>query len=160
MNASCRWTPARSDAPPSFEASGLQARRRSFAVGGAPPTAENVDSMDVRLVQLLGSFGAARNQYVLARLEFALRHPADLPPPVIDRLLEPSERALREEWPQLEGQLDAALAFVRKWERSRRVAAAKDESGRYLQRSLRELDQYSRGIRWVLTVTEREHESG
>lgn len=113
--------------------------------------------MDVRLVQLLGSFIAARGQYALARLEFAMHHPADPAPPLIDRLLEPSERALREEWPRREAQLEAALAFARIRERSQRKAAADaDESFRRLLRPLRELDQYARAIRWVLTVTETE----
>lgn len=101
--------------------------------------------MDVRLVQLLGSFSTARNQYALARLEFAIKHPKESAPPVIDRLLEPSERALREEWPKLEEQLGAAVAFGERHKRDRS-----------LQRPLRELDQYARAIAWVLTVTETE----
>jgi hypothetical protein len=111
--------------------------------------------MDVRLVQLLGSFIAARNQYALARLAFAMRHPDDRAPPVIDRLLEPSERALRQDWPRLEKQLGAALAFTRDLERSRQELAAHDEEYRWLQRSVRELDQYARAIAWVVTVTEK-----
>jgi hypothetical protein len=110
--------------------------------------------MDVRLVQLLGSFITARSQYTLARLEFALSHPDDPAPPVIDRLLEPSERALREEWPHLESQLESALRFADTLERGRRKALSRDEGFRQLQRSLRELDQYARAIRWVVTVTE------
>jgi hypothetical protein len=110
--------------------------------------------LDVRLVQLLGSFIGARSQYALARLEFAMNFPASPAPPVIDRLNEPSERALREEWPLLERQLEAALAFANRAERARREALMKDEGYRYLQRSLREMDQYARAIRWVRTVTE------
>lgn len=112
--------------------------------------------MDVRLVQLLGSFIAARNQYALARLEYALRHPADPAPPVIARLGEASERALRDDWPSVEAQLGAGLAFAADLERRRRAGAAEDESSRFVQRSLRELEQYARAIRWVLTVTETE----
>lgn len=109
--------------------------------------------MDVRLVQLLGSFIAARNQYALARLEFAMRHPRQPAPPVIDRLEEASERALREEWPNLENQLGAGLAFGASMERTLR-GSAHDAALRVLQQTLRELDQYARAIRWVLTVTE------
>ena len=110
--------------------------------------------MDVRLVQLLGSFIGARSQYALARLEFAMHFPAAPAPPIIDRLQDASERALREEWPELERQLEAAIAFAQKAERARRDALMKDEGYRWLQRSLREMDQYARAIRWVRTVTE------
>jgi hypothetical protein len=98
--------------------------------------------MDVRLVQLLGSFVGARGRYVLARLEFAIRYPAEPAPPLLDRPSEPHEHALREAWPKIEIQLEEAQAY-----------AGRFESG-LLQRSLTELDQYARAIRWVLTVTE------
>ncbi|HEY1655491.1 MAG TPA: hypothetical protein VGF86_10280 [Candidatus Tumulicola sp.] len=110
--------------------------------------------MDVRLVQLLGSFVAARNQYALARLEYALRHPEEPAPPVIDRLPEASERALREDWPRLETQLGDGLAFAAVLERRRRDGGRDDPTARYVQATLQELDQYARAIRWVLTVTE------
>jgi hypothetical protein len=110
--------------------------------------------VDVRLVQLLGSFITARNEYSLARLEFALRHSNAAAPPVIDRLSEPSERALRDEWPSIESELEAAVAFARDFERRSTVAAIAHVSYRRLDRSLRELDQYARAIAWVLTVTE------
>ena len=116
--------------------------------------------MDVRLVQLLGSFIGARSGYALARLELAMHFPKDPAPPVIDRLDEPSERALREQWPRLEAQLEAALVFAKELERSKRRRIAKDEGYRWLQRSLRELDQYARAIRWVITVTETESDRG
>lgn len=114
--------------------------------------------MDVRLVQLLGSFITARSQYALARLEFAMKHGTDAAPPVIDRLLEPSERALREEWPNLETQLEAAIEYVRRLERTRTSRGGGDDSFRWLQRSVRELDQYARAIRWVMTVSEKDAE--
>ncbi len=101
--------------------------------------------MDVRLVQLLGSFIAARSQYSLARLEYAMEHPSAPAPPVLDRVAEASERVLREDWARLEMQLEHALAFVKR-----------DSSCDLLTRSVRELDQYARAIRWVMTVTERE----
>ncbi|HTU83005.1 MAG TPA: hypothetical protein VMF61_12795 [Candidatus Acidoferrales bacterium] len=111
--------------------------------------------MDVRLVQLLGSFIAARSQYSLVRLEFAMHYPAEPAPPVIDRLAEASQQALREGWPHLEVQLDSALAFASQLERSKRgKPLARERDFRALQQSLRELDQYARAIRWVLTVTE------
>jgi hypothetical protein len=113
--------------------------------------------MDVRLVQLLGSFITARSEYALARLEFAMHFPADEAPPLIDRMLEPSERALREEWPNQEEQLEAALAFLKRLERSKRAQLLGDEGFSRLQRALRELDQYARAIRWVMTVSESEH---
>lgn len=116
--------------------------------------------MDVRLVQLLGSFITARSQYALARLEFAMHFPDDPAPPVIDRLAEPSERALRDDWPNLERQLEGGLTYAKRLEGSKREALLKDEGYRWLQRSLRELDQYARAIRWVLTVTESEANDG
>jgi hypothetical protein len=114
--------------------------------------------VDVRLVQLLGSFITARSQYTLARLEFAMQFPADETPPVIDRLSDPSERALRDEWPAVEEQLERAMAYLKALERSKRPRLAKSEGFRWLQRSIRELDQYARAIRWVLTVSESETE--
>ena len=114
--------------------------------------------MDVRLVQLLGSFITARSQYALARLEYAMKHGHDAAPPVIDRLFEPSERALREEWPALEAQLEAALAYLKRIERAPGHRGGKDESFRWLQRTVRELDQYARAIAWVMTVSENETE--
>ena len=114
--------------------------------------------MDVRLVQLLGSFITARSQYALARLEFAMHYPDEPSPPLIDRLEEPSERALREEWPDVERQLDAGMAFLKELERAKRAPLRKDEAFRWLQRSLRELDQYARAIRWVITVSESDAE--
>ena len=115
---------------------------------------ENSSCMDVRLVQLLGSFIGARSQYSLARLEFALHYPRSKAPPVIGRLAEPSERALREEWPLLEKSARCGAPLRAKAERRRRRKLMKDEAYRWLQRSLREMDQYARAIRWVLTVTD------
>ena len=63
-----------------------------------------MDYMDVRLVQLLGSFITARSEYALVRLECAMHDPALPAPPVIDRLSDASERALRDEWPAIEQQ--------------------------------------------------------
>ena len=87
-----------------------------------------------------------------------MHFPDDDAPPVIDRLLQPSERALRDEWPHLERQLDAAVIYLKELERSGRPSLKGDEGFRWLQRSIRELDQYARAIRWVLTVSESETE--
>ena len=112
--------------------------------------------MDVRLVQLLGSFIAARSEYALARLECAAQDP-DLPsPPLIDRLSEASERSLREEWPIVERQLEAALAYGKLLARNVGSRWQEEHAYRALDRILRQLDQYARAIRWVLTVTESE----
>jgi hypothetical protein len=110
--------------------------------------------MDVRLVQLLGSFISARSEYALARLECALHAPELPPAPVIERLTDASERTLRTEWPAVERQLDAALAY-RKQLRGR--AGSDDQrraAFRTLDRTLQELDQYARAIRWFLSVTQ------
>lgn len=112
--------------------------------------------MDVRLVQLLGSFTSTSSEYALARLECAM-HLTDLPaPPLIDPLSEPSEAALRTEWPAIERQLDSALAFAKLIEKDRAMTYREDAACRNLDRVLKELDQYARAIRWVLTVTDRE----
>jgi hypothetical protein len=79
------------------------------------------------------------------------------PPPPIGRFSEPSERALRDEWPEIESQLERALADLKRRERSRTQPAAPDERHRRLAGSLRALDQYARAIRWVLTITESPH---
>lgn len=112
--------------------------------------------MDVRLVQLLGSFMRTTDEYALARLECAM-HEAGLPaPPVIRAISEPTEAALRLQWPTAERQLEAALAFAKLVEKNKGSMYAQDAAYRTLDRVLRELDQYARAIRWVLTVTERE----
>jgi hypothetical protein len=112
--------------------------------------------MDVRLVQLLGSFITARSEYALARLECSMRDPELPSPPIIDRLSEASERALREEWPIVERELDAALAFGKLLARNLGKRWQSEPAYRNLDRVLREMDQYARAIRWVLTVTESE----
>ena len=110
--------------------------------------------MEVRLVQLLASFISVSADYALARLEFALRDPALPAPPVIERLPDASEESLRGRWPQVEAQLDAALAYAKHLPPSRSNDDEKGPSA-WLCRTVREMDQYARAIRWVLTVTER-----
>ena len=112
--------------------------------------------MDVRLVQLLGSFIRARGDYALARLECAMIDDATPPPPIIDRLADASEVTLRVQWPVVERQLDEALQYGKALSRVKHRTYEREAGYRALDRSLRELDQYARAIRWVLTVTENE----
>jgi len=110
--------------------------------------------METRLVQLLGSFVATTSSYCLARLEFAMRHPDSAAPPLIDRLSEGSEATLRSQWEGVEAQLDAARRFVRCLDDPRRKRGDYDPSFAWLQRTTRELEQYARAVRWVMTVEE------
>jgi hypothetical protein len=108
--------------------------------------------MEARLAQLLGSIISTTTAYALARLEFALRH-SDLPsPPLIDRLSDASAATLQEQWTQIERQLDEARAFLSRHDDRRRKRAVYDASFAWLQRTTRELDQYARAVRWVMTV--------
>jgi hypothetical protein len=110
--------------------------------------------MEVRLVQLLGSFITTTSAYALARLEYAMRHPEQPSPPVIDRLSDASEFTLRAEWDRVERQLEAARRFVREHDDSRGKRAVYDATFGWLQRTTRELEQYARAVRWVMTVDE------
>ncbi len=112
--------------------------------------------MDVRLVQLLGSFIRARGDYALARLECAMLDDTASAPPMIDRLADASETTLRVQWPVVEQQLDDALKYGKLLGRTKHRIYQSEPAYRALERSLRELDQYARAIRWVLTVTETE----
>ncbi|HEV3092749.1 MAG TPA: hypothetical protein VGX91_15005 [Candidatus Cybelea sp.] len=110
--------------------------------------------MDVGLEQLLNSFAEAHGQYTLARLELALHHPAKPAPPVVGGIAESYEGDLRARWPEIETQLEDALAFVDRLERGRRRRRAPDRALRTYARMLRELDRSVRAIRWALTVGE------
>lgn len=111
--------------------------------------------MEVRLVQLLASFIRVGSEYSLARLEFALSHPDLAAPPVIDRLPDASEQTLRTVWPHIEDQLEAALAYAKQLAHPAGSAGRDDAAAGWLKRTAKELDQYARAIRWVLTVTEK-----
>ena len=111
--------------------------------------------MEVRLVQLLASFIRVSADYSLARLEFAMSHPDAPAPPVIDRLPDASEGTLRGVWPRIEDQLEAARVFAKQLPPARGSQDKKDASAAWLRRTVKELDQYARAIRWVLTVTEQ-----
>ena len=110
--------------------------------------------MEVRLVQLLASFIRVSGEYALARLEFSMHHPGAAPPPLIDRPPDASEETLRKRWPGIEQQLEQAQVHLKQL---RGAAGIRDEdiSTGWLRRTVQELDQYARAIRWVLTVTER-----
>ena len=111
--------------------------------------------MEVRLVQLLASFIRVSADYSLARLEFAMSHPLAPAPPMIERLPDASEATLRSVWPQIEAQLEAASAYAKHLPASRSSDGQEDVAAGWLRRTVKELDQYARAIRWVLTVTEK-----
>jgi hypothetical protein len=110
--------------------------------------------MEVRLVQLLGSFITTTSAYTLARLEYAMRHPDSPAPPLIDRLSNASEESLRMEWERVERQLERARRFLKEHDDARGKRAVYDPSFGWLQRTTRELEQYARAVRWVMTVDE------
>lgn len=115
---------------------------------------EDPAGMEVRLVQLLESFVSATSAYTLTRLEFALRNPRSSIPPVIDRLSEASSATLRAEWPRIETQLETAHHDVRRLDDQRGKRAVYDPFFAALQRNVRELEQYARAVRWIMTVEE------
>jgi hypothetical protein len=105
-----------------------------------------------RLVNLLSSFIRGSGDYALARLEFSMRFAGRPAPPLLERLPDASETTLRESWDGMEAQLGAAVAFVRQVESSWGAEERGDPAFRRLRRTVRELDQYARALRWVLTV--------
>ncbi|HEY5350196.1 MAG TPA: hypothetical protein VIJ64_10700 [Candidatus Lustribacter sp.] len=112
--------------------------------------------MDQNLVRALSSFITRSSDYSLARLEFATRNPQLPAPPILDRLPDASERTLRQRWEELERQLDVIMAFIREFDEAGSRVAGDDVTFRWLARTAKELDQYGRALRWVLTVTERD----
>ena len=110
--------------------------------------------MEVRLVQLLGSFITTTSTYALARLEYAMRHPESPSPTLIDRLSDASEGTLRTEWENVERQLELARRYVKDHDDARGKRAVYDNTFAWLQRTTRELEQYARAVRWVMTVDE------
>lgn len=111
--------------------------------------------MEVRLVQLLASFIEVSSDYALARLELTYRHPDLAPPPLLDRLADASEETLRLQWDDVETQLAAALTYLKQIESDQGNPIRTDRAYEWLSRCLRQLDQYARAVRWVLTVTEQ-----
>jgi hypothetical protein len=110
--------------------------------------------MEVRLVQLSASFIRVSSEYALARLEVAMERPDSPAPPAIDRLNDASERTLRTKWPDIERQLDAARTYAKHLAPAGSIVESTARG--WLRRTVQELDQYARAIRWVLTVTETE----
>ena len=108
--------------------------------------------MNPRLVNLLASFLRGSSDYALARLEFSMRFGGRPAPPLLERLPDASEAALRERWDGIEAQLGAIVAYVQQVESSWSPEERTDPAFRWLRRTVRELDQYARALRWVLTV--------
>jgi hypothetical protein len=108
--------------------------------------------MNPRLVNLLASFIRGSGDYALARLEFSMRFGDRPAPPLLERLPDASEATLRERWDGIETQLGSIVAFVRQVESSWAAEERSDPAFRWLRRTVRELDQYARALRWVLTV--------
>ena len=111
--------------------------------------------MRQRLVRLAASFIGTTSDYTLARLEFAMKHPEAGVPPTLTRLPDASEEALRASWDAIETQLETVLAFVKRTDADPRTTLRSDPAYQWLKRTARELDQYARALRWVLTVSER-----
>ncbi len=108
--------------------------------------------MNPRLVNLLASFIRGTGDYSLARLELSMRFGERAAPPVLERLPDASETTLRERWDEIEAQLGAIVAYVRAAESSWPADERADPAFGRLRRTVRELDQYARALRWVLTV--------
>jgi hypothetical protein len=83
-----------------------------------------------------------------------MRHPESPSPPLIDRLSDASEGTLRSEWDRVERQLDLARRYVKDNDDARGKRAVYDSTFAWLQRTTRELEQYARAVRWVMTVDE------
>jgi hypothetical protein len=105
-----------------------------------------------RLVNLLASFIRGTSDYALARLEFSMKFAERPAPPLLDRLPDASEATLRDRWDDIEAQLATIVAYVRQVEAAPTAQERSDPAFRWLRRTVRELDQYARALRWVLTV--------
>jgi hypothetical protein len=105
-----------------------------------------------RLVNLLASFIRGSADYTLARLDFAMRFERYAAPPLLARLPDASEKTLAEHWDGVEVQLANILSYVKQLELTCSTDERADPAFLRLRRSARELDQYARALRWVLTV--------
>lgn len=112
--------------------------------------------MDVRLIQLLTSYIETAGVYTLARLDLATSQPQAALPPPLPRPSTASETALRDEWPAAECALEAAVAYLRRAGHGQVRVDRTHAAYGWVERCVRELDQYGRCIRWVLTVSERD----
>jgi hypothetical protein len=112
-------------------------------------------ALEERLHRLLASVVEREADYVLARLELSWRHPQAEVPPILPRLADASESALRSRWDEVERGLEEVGRFVRRIDGDRRISTRSDPAFLRLRRTYRELDHHARALRWVLTVTER-----
>jgi len=108
--------------------------------------------MNPRLVNLLASYIQGSSDYTLARLEFSMRFAGRPSPPILSRLPDASEATLREQWDGVEHQLGAIATYLKHAESALGRTERSDPAFRWLRRTVRELDQYARAMRWVLTV--------
>lgn len=109
--------------------------------------------MNPRLVNLLASFIRGSGDYALARLEFNMRFGGRPAPPQLERLADASEATLLARWDAIETQLSAIRVYVKQVESGSNTEERTDPAFRWLRRTVRELDQYARALRWVLTVS-------
>ncbi len=106
-------------------------------------------------MNLLGSFIGGTSAYALARLEYCMLFPRCAAPPLLSRLPDASERTLRDYWDAVEDQLHAIVDFVQQIDTQGQTPRGAP-AFRALERTVRELDQYARALRWVITVTQRD----
>jgi hypothetical protein len=148
-NLSCSAAPSRQNIDGEWGNGNVTPRRRRHDIAERTP-------INPRLVNLLGSFIGGTSAYTLARLEFCLELGNAPAPPVLDRLPDASERTLRERWDHIENQLQEIVDYVKRIDANPRSSRRTAASFRSLKRTVRELDQYSRALRWVMTVTEQD----
>ena len=84
-----------------------------------------------------------------------MKFPAHAMPPTLTRLPDASEEALRARWDTIESEVEGILAFVKRTDDDPGTTVRSDSAYLWLKRTARELDQYARALRWVLTVSER-----
>jgi hypothetical protein len=111
--------------------------------------------MEERLTRLLTSYSTGAGVYALARLEFALKYPYLPAPPLVPRPQEALQAVAENAWDQTEQRLDDVRRYLRAVNDQRGKRAAHDQPFASLQRAYRELDQYARAVRWLITVEDR-----
>jgi hypothetical protein len=85
-----------------------------------------------------------------------LTFPEISPPPVLNRLPDASERTLREHWDRVEEQLHTVIDYMKDIEDNPTGGLRSAPTFRSLGRTVRELDQYARALRWVMTITQQD----
>ncbi|MBV9438633.1 MAG: hypothetical protein JOZ24_01440 [Candidatus Eremiobacteraeota bacterium] len=108
--------------------------------------------MNPRSADLIGGFNRGAGEYALARLEFAMRFHERAAPPLLSGLPAAAATSLGERWDAVEAQLSAVLAYLKQVEGACGTDERADPAFRRLRRTVRELDQYARALRWVLAV--------